>query len=276
MPEHREIVRDAFLSRAAHGPLIMGILNVTPDSFSDGGQHFDPQQALARAMEMCSEGADILDVGGESTRPGASSVSQEEELARVESVIVAINQITEVPISIDTYKAGVARAAAAVGAVIVNDVWGMTCDSEMAQAVADTQCAIVVTYNRGKADGTINLVDDMKAFFDRAFATAHTSGIPREHVILDPGLGFAKTYEQNFEALARLDVLQEYKLPILVGVSRKSFIGRLLDKPVNQRLAGTLAANLAALRSGASIVRVHDIAAHREALAVLGAIEAHA
>ena len=142
----------------------------------------------------------------------------------------------------------------------------------MASVVAETECALVVTYNRGTADETINLIDDMRDFFDRALKTAADAGIPRDHLILDPGLGFAKTYEQNFMALARLDVLQDYKLPILVGVSRKSFIGRLLNRTVDQRLAGTIAANLAALQSGATILRVHDVAAHRDAITVHGAI----
>ena len=250
----------------------MGILNVTPDSFSDGGQTHDPQAALMRALEMTEEGADIVDVGGESTRPGAELVSEAVELGRIECVISAVCAATNAPVSVDTYKAGVAHAAASAGAVIVNDVWGMTRDSRMASVVAETECALVVTYNRGTTDETINLVDDMRNFFDRALKTAADAGIPRDHLILDPGLGFAKTYEQNFMALARLDVLQDYKLPILVGVSRKSFIGRLLNRTVDQRLAGTIAANLAALQSGATILRVHDVAAHRDAISVRGAI----
>ncbi len=227
---------------------------------------------MAGALQLSSDGADILDVGGESTRPGACAVSEIDELVRVESVIAAICATTDIPVSIDTYKAAVARTAAEQGAVIINDIWGLTRDPEMAQAVADSGCAAVVTYNRGSTDSTINLVDDMKAFFDRAMMIAKSANIPRHHLILDPALGFSKTYEQNLEALARLDVLQDYRLPILVGASRKSFIGRVLDKPVDGRLIGTLAANLAALAAGASIVRVHDVAEHREALTVLSAI----
>lgn len=265
-------IRDDVLSRAAYGPLIMGILNVTPDSFSDGGQTVEPQAALARALAMSAEGADIVDVGGESTRPGAELVSESVELDRIEGVIAAICDATNTPVSVDTYKAGVARAAARAGAVIVNDVWGMTRDAEMASAVAEAECALVVTYNRGFADEAINLVDDIRAFFDRALETAAIARIPRNHLILDPGLGFAKTYRQNFQLLARLDVLHDYQLPILVGASRKSFIGRLLNRTVDQRLAGTIAANLAALQSGATILRVHDVAAHRDAISVHGAI----
>lgn len=271
--QHRlRAIRDAVLSRAACGPLLMGIVNVTPDSFSDGGQAVDPQAALARALEMSADGADIVDVGGESTRPGAELVSEAVELGRIERVISAICEATSAPVSVDTYKAGVAHAAASAGAVIVNDVWGMTRDAGMASVVAETECALVVTYNRGTVDEVINLVDDMRSFFDRALKAAADAGIPRDHLILDPGLGFAKTYEQNFIALGRLDVLQDYKLPILVGASRKSFIGRLLNRTVDQRLAGTIAVNLAALQSGATILRVHDVAAHRDAITVHGAI----
>lgn len=271
--QHRlRAIRDAVLSRAACGPLLMGIVNVTPDSFSDGGQAVDPEAAMARALEMSADGADIVDVGGESTRPGAEFVSEAVELGRIARVISAICEATSAPVSVDTYKAGVAHAAARAGAVIVNDVWGMTRDAGMASVVAETGCALVVTYNRGTADEVINLVDDMRGFFDRALKAAADAGIPRDHLILDPGLGFAKTYEQNFIALGRLDVLQDYKLPILVGVSRKSFIGRLLNRTVDQRLAGTIAANLAALQSGATILRVHDVAAHRDAITVHGAI----
>lgn len=273
--QHRlRAIRDTVLSRAARGPLIMGILNVTPDSFSDGGQTVEPQAALARALEMSADGADIVDVGGESTRPGADFVSEAVELGRIEHVISSVCEATNAPVSVDTYKSGVAHAAAGAGAVIVNDVWGMTRDAGMASVVAETECALVVTYNRGATDEAINLVDDMRDFFDRALKTAAAAGIPRHHLILDPGLGFAKTYKQNYMALARLDVLQDYKLPILVGVSRKSFIGRLLNRTVDQRLAGTVAANLAALRSGATILRVHDVAAHRDAISVHGAIGA--
>ena len=272
MQEQRKEIRDAVLSRAASAPLIMGILNVTPDSFSDGGQTMELPAALVRALEMFAEGADIVDIGGESTRPGAERVPEAVELERIESVIAAICEASNAPVSVDTYKAGVARVAAAAGAVIINDIGGMMRDAGMAAVVAETECALVVTYNRGEADATINLVDDMRGFFDRALKTAAAARIPRAHLIIDPGLGFAKTYEQNFLALARLDVLLDYKLPILVGASRKSFIGRLLNRTLDQRLAGTIAANLAALQSGANILRVHDVAAHRDAIAVYTAI----
>jgi dihydropteroate synthase len=270
---NRARLRDEILARARAQVLIMGILNVTPDSFSDGGQFLDAPAAVAQAAAMADDGADILDVGGESTRPGADPVSADDEAARVLSVIPALCEDPTRIVSIDTYKASVARAAASAGAVIINDVWGMTRDDDMARAVADTASAVVVTYNRGKADASLNLVDDMRAFFDDAFAVAREAGIPREHVIVDPGVGFGKTWEQNFAVLSRLDVLLDFGVPVLVGVSRKSFIGKLLDREVGDRLIGSLAAGLASVQRGASILRVHDVAAHADALKMWTAIE---
>ena len=269
----RTNLRDDILARARAQVLVMGILNVTPDSFSDGGEFLDAPAALAQAEAMATDGADILDVGGESTRPGANEVTAADEMARVLSVIPALCEDPTRIVSIDTYKASVARAAAGAGAVIINDVWGMTRDDGMARAVADTGSAVVVTYNRGKADSTLNLVDDMRAFFDDAFAMARAAGIPREHVIVDPGVGFGKTWEQNFGVLARLDVLLDFGVPVLVGVSRKSFIGKLLNREVGDRLIGSLAAGLASVQRGASILRVHDVAAHADALKMWTAIE---
>jgi dihydropteroate synthase len=269
----RAELRDDILARARAQVLVMGILNVTPDSFSDGGQFVDAPAALAQAAAMATDGADILDVGGESTRPGATKVSAADETARVLSVIPALCEDPTRIVSVDTYKASVARAAAGAGAVIINDVWGMTRDDDMARAVADTGSAVVVTYNRGKADAGLNLVDDMRAFFDDAFAMAREAGIPREHVIVDPGVGFGKTWEQNFGVLARLDVLLDFGVPVLVGVSRKSFIGKLLDREVGDRLIGSLAAGLASVQRGASMLRVHDVAAHADALKMWIAID---
>ncbi|MBI1360654.1 MAG: dihydropteroate synthase [Alphaproteobacteria bacterium] len=250
----------------------MGILNVTPDSFSDGGLYLDADVAVARAAAMREEGADVIDIGGESTRPDAAPVPEKDELARTGAAIRAVCRDMDCPVSIDTYKAGVARAAAKAGAVLVNDVWGMTRDPEMARAVAETESAVVITYNRGAADDSISLADDMKAFFDRAFHCAKEAGIPREFVILDPGIGFSKTWRQNFEALARLDVMLDYGRPVLVGLSRKSFIGRLLNKTVGERETGTLIANIVALQRGAAMIRVHDVAAHKDALKMLDAL----
>jgi dihydropteroate synthase len=275
-PDLRLAVRDELLGRLSRERLIMGVLNVTPDSFSDGGRYLKAEDAIAHAIAMRADGADIIDVGGESTRPGATPVSEGEERVRIEAIVAAVATQVPTPISIDTYKSGIARAAAAAGAVIVNDVWGMTRDVDMPRVVAETGSLVVVTYNRGAIDPSITIADDMRTFFDAAFSTAAVAGIPREHIILDPGIGFAKTYEQNVEALSRLDVLHSYRRPILVGVSRKSFLGRLTGLPVDQRLNATLSAGLAAISRGASILRVHDVAAHSQAFAVLKALETYA
>lgn len=270
----RKTVREELLHGLSTGrTMLMGILNVTPDSFSDGGEHFGLSNAVQHAEQMRLEGADIIDIGGESTRPGAETVDAAEEWRRVSGAIASLAASGTLPLSIDTYKASVARQAAEAGAVIINDVWGMTRDKDMARTVADTRSLVVVTYNRGKADASIALRDDMAAFIRDSFAMAEAHGIPREHIIFDPGVGFGKTYEQNFGVLAHLDVLAETGCPVLVGVSRKSFIGRLTGNPVGDRLIGTLAANLDSLHRGASILRVHDVAAHREALNMLEAIE---
>lgn len=270
----RKTVREDLLHRLSTGRrLLMGILNVTPDSFSDGGEHFGLANAVQHAEQMRLDGADIIDIGGESTRPGAENVDGAEEWRRVSGTIASLAGSGALPLSIDTYKAFVARQAADAGAVIINDVWGMTRDPDIARTVAETQSLIVVTYNRGEADAAIDLRNDMVAFFQDSFTMADAHGIPREHIILDPGVGFGKTYEQNFGVLANLDVLVDTGCPVLVGVSRKSFIGRLTGNPVGDRLTGTLAANLDSIYRGASILRVHDVAEHRQALNMLEAIE---
>lgn len=265
-------VRERLLDRLSHKrPLIMGILNVTPDSFSDGGQHDSLATALTHAAQMAQQGADILDIGGESTRPGGEAVDLEEEWARVAEPIARLAS-KALPVSIDTYKAEIARRAAQAGAVIINDVWGMTRDEAMADVVAETESLVCITYNRGEANADIDLRQDMTDFFGRAFDMAAQAGIPRGHILLDPGVGFGKTYEQNFGVLAHLDALVETGCPVLVGVSRKSFIGRLTGKPVEDRLIGTLAANLDSVQRGAAILRVHDVAEHREALDMIQSI----
>lgn len=270
----RTEIRDDLLHRlSGRQVLLMGILNITPDSFSDGGQYYGLTTAIEHAELMRLEGVDIIDIGGESTRPGAETVPADEEWRRVAGVIASLATSGKLPLSIDTYKASVARRAAEAGAAIVNDVWGMTRDPALAATVAETGCLVVVTYNRGQADPAIDLRSDMADFFRRSFELAARHGIPREHMILDPGVGFAKTYEQNFGVLANLDVLCETGCPVLVGVSRKSFIGRLTGHPVEGRLTGTLAANLDSVHRGASILRVHEVAQHREALDMLQAIE---
>ena len=265
-PARRAERRDTMLHAALRQPLIMGILNVTPDSFSDGGLHAARHDALSRAGEMEEEGADMIDIGGESTRPGATPVEADDESQRVLSIIKELSERSSKPLSIDTYKAIIAQQAAQAGAVLINDVSGLSRDPEMADTVAKTACAVVITYNRGETSSEINLVDDARAFFDQAFAQARRAGIPKAHIWLDPGVGFAKTQLQNLEILRRLDVLQDYQCPVLVGLSRKSFIGHVLDRPVEARLTGSIAANLFALERGAQILRVHDVQEHHDAI----------
>jgi dihydropteroate synthase len=246
----------------------MGILNVTPDSFSDGGRHFDANVAIARAKAMVAEGAAIVDVGGESTRPGHSSISAEEELRRVAPVLEALAQNFEAAVSIDTGKAVVAREAARLGASVINDVWGLQRDPGMADAVADTGSAVVVMHNRDQADGTIDILDDVERFFERSLNLAAGAGVPFGRILLDPGIGFGKTPEQNHSCIWNLDRFRRFGAPILVGLSRKSFIGRITGAEVDRRLPGTLAADTIALMRGASVLRVHDVAENRAALDV--------
>jgi dihydropteroate synthase len=265
--------RDEALARVRAEPVIMGILNVTPDSFSDGGRHTTLDAAEAQAMRMVAEGAGIIDIGGESTRPGAAPVSAAEELTRVLPVIRHLATRISAPISIDTVKASVARAAVEAGAVIINDVTGMTGDPDMAAAVGDTGATIVITYHRGQVDEAVDAIADMRAFFDRAFETAARMGILKERIWLDPGVGFAKTPQQNLDVIAGLGTLAAYGCPVLVGLSRKSFIGHVTGRAVDDRLAGTLTAHLMALQRGARVLRVHDVAEHTDLLRLYKAIE---
>lgn len=241
--------------------LVMGILNVTPDSFSDGGRYLDVEAAVRRAHEMVEEGADIIDVGGESTRPGAVPVPEEEEKARVLPVIAALAASLPVPVSVDTYKAAVARAALAAGAAIVNDVWGLQRDPEMAAAVAASGAAVVVMHNRPAPDYAGDLMAEIKAFLRESAARARAAGVPDDRLVVDPGFGFGKTPEHNLEVTARLSELRGLGYPVLLGPSRKSTIGKVLDLPVGERLEGTAAVVALAAAQGADIVRVHDVRA---------------
>lgn len=269
----KDRLRDSLLAEARARPLIMGILNVTPDSFSDGGKFDEAGAALAHAEAMVAAGADILDVGGESTRPGAEAVSEADELARTVSVVEALAGPGRVPVSIDTYKSGVAKAACEAGAVIVNDVSAMS-DPAIAGTAADAGAAYVLTYNRGAKDEALDAGADMLAFFEGAIATCEAEGLPRAHIILDPGVGFAKTYDQNFQVLARVDDLVGLGLPVLIGVSRKSFIGKRLGIEVAaDRDAASVAVGLDSLRRGAHMLRVHDVAAHWQAIELWETIE---
>jgi dihydropteroate synthase len=266
--------RDQFLRTLARRPAVMGILNVTPDSFSDGGQFNEVAAAVTRAKRLAAEGCDIVDIGGESTRPGATPVSPADELARIEPVVSALARALDVPLSIDTSKAGVAKRAIELGAVLVNDVWGLQQDPTMADTIAAAQAAVVIMHNRSHIDATLDIVSEIRGFFARSLKIADAAGIPRARIILDPGIGFAKTSRQNCEAVARLSELGDWGLPLMVGASRKGFLGSLGTHGRERTLIGTLAANLAAAAAGASVFRVHDVAEHVTALAVFHTIRA--
>jgi dihydropteroate synthase len=252
--------------------LVMGIVNVTPDSFADGGVHFRAEDAVAGALRMAAEGADILDIGGESTRPGHTPISADEEWARVEPVLesLAASGIPLPPISIDTTKPEIARRALRAGATIVNDIWGFQRDRGLPGVAAEFGAAAVLMHNRESIDASIDIADDMLRFFERSLDTARRAGVKDERIVLDPGIGFGKSHAQQFQAIAALPRIKALGFPVLLGVSRKSFIGRLFDPqpPAGERLPGTVAANAIGVMAGADIVRVHDIAAHVQAMGV--------
>jgi dihydropteroate synthase len=251
----------------------MGVLNVTPDSFSDGGQFLDPAKAIAHARRLVEEGADILDIGAESTRPygDAVPVSADDERARLAAVLPAVIALG-VPVSIDTMKAEVAAWALAQGADIVNDVWGLQRDPDMAGVVAARAVPVVIMHNRERADPAIDIIADIHAFFERSLAIAERAGIARTAIVLDPGIGFGKTPEQSIAAIAHLDAFKTFGLPLLVGASRKRFIASIVPADPDHRLAGSIASHLAAVKNGAAIVRVHDVAETVQALRVAAAI----
>lgn len=255
-------------------PLVMGILNVTPDSFSDGGQFLDPAIAIARARRMADEGADILDIGAESTRPygGATPVSLDDEKARLAPVLPAVLAMG-VPVSIDTIKAKVAAWALELGASVMNDVWGLQRDPDMARVAADYGAPVIVMHNRDAADPAIDIVADVTAFFSRSLEIAARAGIKRENIVLDPGIGFGKTPEQSMTCIARLDAFKGFGLPILVGASRKKFISTVIPSQPDERLAGSIAAHVLAMEGGAAIIRAHDVAETVQALRVAAAIK---
>lgn len=253
--------------------LIMGILNVTPDSFSDGGRYATVQAALEQARRLLAEGADILDVGGESTRPGSAAVDAEEELRRVLPALRAIRgEYPDVPISIDTYKAAVAREALAAGADIVNDVWGLKADPGMARVVAEAGCPVVLMHNRDRAEYAGDLLAEMTADLRESIGLAVAAGIDRLQIVLDPGIGFAKTYVHNLEAMRRLGELQQLELPILLGTSRKTFIRTTLGLPADDVVEGTGATVALGIAQGCGIVRVHDVLPMKRIAAMTDAI----
>jgi dihydropteroate synthase len=264
--------RDAFLKTVRARKTIMGILNVTPDSFSDGGRFTSRDRAVQQARKLIADGADIVDVGAESTRPGHTPISAEEEWARLTPLLEPLLDEVDAPFSIDTYKAATARRATELGVVVVNDVWGLQRDAAMADTVAEAGAALVVMHNRTETDPAIDILADLRRFFDHSLYLAQRAGIARERIILDPGIGFGKTKQQNLAALAATTELQDYGLPILIGISRKSIFGALLGATVDGRLIGTIAANLATAMYGARLFRVHDPAEHRAAFTVLDAI----
>jgi dihydropteroate synthase len=258
---------------AQRRPLVMGILNLTPDSFADGGRFLEPAKAVAHAEQMIAEGADIIDVGAESTRPypGMRPVSAEEELARLMPVLPQVIALG-VPVSIDTIKAAVAARALAAGASIVNDVWGLQRDPDMAGVVAAQGVPVVVTHNRETVDPALDILADIEAFFSRSLDIAAGAGIARDRIVLDPGIGFGKTPEQSLAAIAGLARLRAFGLPLLIGLSRKRFINAVVPSKPQDRLAGSLAGAVLAVLDGAAIVRVHDVGETVQALRVAAAI----
>jgi len=264
--------RDAFLAKIGTRPIVMGILNLTPDSFSNGGRYVSMEAALSHAKQMAAAGCDIIDVGGESTRPGALPISEDEELARVESIFAELAFKLEVPLSIDTYKSKIAARAVELGAILINDVWGLQKDPGMAATVAATEAAVVIMHNRAEKDGGIDIIADIRSFFTHSLALAEAAGIPRSRIILDPGVAFGKTAHQNVEVLRGLGELIKFGCPILVGTSRKAFLGSLSEQQVEAQLVGAIAANLAAYAAGAALFRVHDVAEQVAALKVFHTI----
>jgi dihydropteroate synthase len=256
-------------------PLIMGILNVTPDSFSDGGEFNEAQAALQHAQQMIEAGADIIDIGAESTRPygGAKPVSLEEELARLKDILPTIIQMGT-PVSIDTIKPEIALWALGLGASIVNDVWGLQRDPNMARVVAEAGVPVIVMHNRYKAEASINIISDINAFFAHSISLAEKAEIARDCLVLDPGIGFGKTPEQSMESIAKLDTFKKFNLPILVGASRKRFIASVSPSEPLERIGGSLAAHLLAVRNGAAIIRTHDVAETIQAMKVDEALRA--
>ncbi|EAQ35381.1 dihydropteroate synthase [Nitrobacter sp. Nb-311A] len=262
---------EALLSRPY--PAVMGVLNITPDSFSDGGQYMTPDRALAQARRMIAEGADIIDIGAESTRPyGSQPVPRDEEMRRLNPVLAAVVAL-EVPVSIDSMKSPMVEWALGNGAAIANDVWGLQRDPDMARVIAAHGVPVIVMHNRDKPDASLDIMQDIAAFFERSLEIAAKAGIPDSHIILDPGIGFGKTQEQSMTVLARLDELRTSGLPVLVGASRKRFISAVVPSEPKQRLGGSLAAHLIAARGGARIIRTHDVADTVQALRVAHAIE---
>ena len=250
---------------------IMGILNVTPDSFSDGGKFNQINAALKHAEEMIGDGADVIDIGGESTRPGYTKISDEEEIDRVVPVIEAVKKEFEIPISVDTYKSGVAEAAAQAGADLINDIWGLKYDPHMAEVIAKSGLACCLMHNRDNTEYR-NFMEDVKQDLRETIALAKAAKIADDKIILDPGVGFAKSYENNLEVIRRLKEFNELKYPVLLGTSRKSVIGLTLDLPAAERVEGTIVTTVMAVEAGCMFVRVHDVKENHRVIQMAEAI----
>jgi dihydropteroate synthase len=267
---HTPSVLTSLLARPV--PVVMGILNVTPDSFSDGGKFLSPEAAIEQAKRMIAEGAGILDIGAESTRPyGSKPVTADEEMQRLRPILPDLVALG-VPVSIDTMKSSVAAWAIDAGATIANDVWGLQRDADMAKVIAERNVPVIVMHNRDSVDASLDIMKDIAAFFARSLDIAAKAGIEKTNIVLDPGIGFGKTPEQSMTALARLSELQTFGLPLLVGASRKRFISTITPSEPNERLGGSIAAHLLAAQSGARIIRAHDVAETVQALQVAAAI----
>lgn len=253
-------------------PRLMGIVNVTPDSFSDGGAWSDPQAAVAHALDLVEQGADVLDVGGESTRPGANPVSVAEELRRVIPVIEQVTQRTEVPVSIDTMKSEVAREALSAGATIVNDVSALEFDPRMAAVCAESDCGVILMHMQGTPRTMQDdprygdVVTDVRDFLRERVESLVTAGIAAERIVVDPGIGFGKTAEHNLQLLTHVPEFRSFGRPVLIGHSRKGFLGKLIGRKVDERLAGTIGVSIALAQQHADLLRVHDVAAVRDAM----------
>lgn len=250
---------------------VMGILNVTPDSFSDGGNYNQLDKALFHVEEMIRDGADIIDVGGESTRPGYEQISEEEEITRVVPVIEQIKARFDIPVSLDTYKASVAEAGIQAGADLINDIWGLKGDDRMAAVIAKSGLPCCLMHNRKEAVYQ-NYIQDVLADLEETLEIAKKARIERDKILLDPGIGFAKTYEQNLFLLQQLEVLHSFGCPVLLGTSRKSVIGLTLDIPASERVIGTVATTVMGVVKGCSFVRVHDIRENVEAIKMTEAV----
>jgi len=254
--------------------LVMGILNITPDSFSDGGKYNDLELAIQRVKELQADGADIIDIGAESTRPykGSEKISAEQELDRLLPVLEAVLPYCKVPVSIDTYKASVAEAALQCGAHIINDVWGLQCDTGMAGVVAKYDVPVVVMHNKNEMSYPEGIMNDINWFFKKSIDIGIENGIKRENIMIDPGIGFAKTVEQNLYIMSKLEQLQALGCPVLLGTSRKRFIGEVLDLPVNERVEGTIATAAFGKTKGVQIHRVHDVKQVKRTLKMMDAM----